>query len=176
MMHLGLYCRVHEALGKGATLCLRDAILCSRRATTVSPTFKGPTPFGVPVRIRSPACRVMHLLMYEISCGILKIMSFVFPRWRTCPLTYIACVSEPPLCCCDPSYLQLKVQVVGISHGILWYYIAVARGQERQKTWMRETAYLTGQKVSNPLAMHQGSPFFAASCCNALAVMSMATT
>lgn len=53
--------------------------MSSRPANIVSPGFTGPTPLGVPVRMTSPGSKVKYWLMYEISDGMLKIMSFVLP-------------------------------------------------------------------------------------------------
>ena len=49
---------------------------------TLSPTHTGPTPSGVPVRMQSPASRVMIVEINAISLGTSCIMSAVLPRCR----------------------------------------------------------------------------------------------
>ena len=59
-----------------------------RPHSTLSPALTGPTPGGVPVRIRSPGSKVKCSLIQLTKYGIVKIMSLVFPFWRTFPFTF----------------------------------------------------------------------------------------
>lgn len=53
----------------------------------VSPILIGPTPAGVPVKIKSPGSRRIIELKYDIMRGIGKIISRVLPFWRNSSLT-----------------------------------------------------------------------------------------
>ena len=58
----------------------------------ISPSFKhlpweAPTPDGVPVKIKSPVCRVKNSDMYEMIWGISNIKSFVLSFWRNSSFT-----------------------------------------------------------------------------------------
>ena len=57
--------------------------------TMTSPGWQSTTPSGVPVRIRSPGCRVMKLEKYSIRKGTSKIMSRVWPDCVSLPLTVV---------------------------------------------------------------------------------------
>ena len=54
--------------------------------STSSPTFMGPTPSGVPVRITSPGSSVITLETWATSVGTSKIRSVVLPSCLRSPL------------------------------------------------------------------------------------------
>src|SRR5690349_2525522 len=58
----------------------------SINADNVSPTWMGPTPFGVPVKIKSPARSVKNFERYEITYSKLNIIRLVLPCCRIPPL------------------------------------------------------------------------------------------
>ena len=97
-------------------------------ARRISPALTGPTPFGVPVRTRSPSSSVITWLIALNCLGISKSMRFVLSFCLISPLT-----------------LSHRSKLCG--SGILDLGI----GSEM------------GRKVSKPLAMDHGRPFFFAS-------------
>ena len=61
-----------------------------------SPAFIGPTPAGVPVRIKSPGSSVIAAVIYRSSSAIGKIKSLVDPLCFTSPFTRVVTVTAPP--------------------------------------------------------------------------------
>ena len=57
----------------------------SRRPSSRSPGFTGPTPAGVPVNSRSPVFQVLYFETWEISASTGNSMSAVWPLCTTSP-------------------------------------------------------------------------------------------
>src|SRR5947207_8685930 len=75
--------------------CASPAMVFCRRPrpsisqTTSSPTSTFTAPSGVPVKMTSPALRVMNELRYSSNAGTSVIMSRVLPCWVSLPFTYV---------------------------------------------------------------------------------------
>src|SRR5205814_1178157 len=101
-------------------------VFCRRPRPSISQTTSSPTstftaPSGVPVKMTSPALRVMNELRYSINAGTSVIMSRVLPCWVSLPFTYVrrprfagsgmsvASTSQVPSTVAPSCFLTLKV-------------------------------------------------------------------